>query len=488
MDQGFPRKRGLTPSRWDRRRFLKAAVSAASIAASPTNLHAAARTARETVLIVGAGLAGLCAAYRLREAGKQVIVIEARPVPGGRVRTLRGYFDDGIYAELGAARVAESHEYVLTWLNELGLSLTPFAPAGAGIQVLGTHRARSDDEAARERLAPDLHRDERGLTSGELLRKYTEGVPDELGHPDVDLSNPRWRQFDALTWPAWLAAQGASKGAAQLMMLGGDSSDFSALFLLQQIMLHRDLRQYYKIAGGMDLLPRGIAARLTDVIRYNCELVRLERNGVGLRAIYKQEGRMDRIAADRVVLAIPFSTLKHVALDPPFSPAKMRILAELPYYEGTRFLLQTKTRFWQAAGLTGGARTDGPADIWDMSFGQRGGRGLISLTTGNALIEQKLAAMNPAARLGFGIALAAPSFPEINASVDKSTIQRWTEEPYARGAFVVFKPGQMTRWASVLSRSEGRVYFAGEHTAPWNGWMEGALWSGERAAQEILQQ
>jgi monoamine oxidase len=336
----------------------------------------------------------------------------ARDSSGGRVRTLRGYFDDGIYAELGAARVAESHEYVLTWLNDLGLSLIPFAPSGASVQVLGAQRARSDDEAARERLAPGLHRDERGLTSGELLRKYTEGVPEDLGHADVDLSQPRWREYDALTWPAWLAARGASKGAAQLMMLGGDSSTFSALFLLQQIMLHRDLRQYLKIAGGMDLLPRGIAARLTDAIRYNCELVRLERTGSGLRATYKQDGRMDVIPADRVVLAIPFSMLRRVALDPPFSPAKMSILAELSYYEGTRFLLQTKTRFWQTAKLTGGARTDGPADIWDMSYGQRGGRGLISLTTGNAAIEQKLAAMNPAARCGSRRSTSSTRVPE----------------------------------------------------------------------------
>src|SRR5258706_1987959 len=362
MDQGFPRKRGVTPSGWDRRGFLKAAVSSAAIGASPTNLRAAARAATETVLVVGAGLAGLSAAHRLREAGKRVIVIEARAAAGGRVRTLRGYFDDGIYAELGAARVAESHEYVLNWVNDLGLSLTPFAPAGATVQVLNNQRALSDDEAARERLAPDLHRDERGLTSGELLRKYTEGVPEELGHGDVDLSNPRWREYDALTWPAWLAARGASKGASQLMMLGGDSSTFSALFLLQQIMLHRDLRQYHKIAGGMDSLPRGIAARLNNLIRYNCELVRLERRGSGVRAVCKQGDRMETIPTDRAVLAIPFSMLKRVALDPPFSPAKMSILAELSYYPGTRFLLQTKSRFWQAAHLTGGARTDGPAD------------------------------------------------------------------------------------------------------------------------------
>src|SRR3977135_4386150 len=150
MDQAFRR-----PLRLGRRRFLKGALSA--VAAVPAG-GAVAQNRRfpapkaETILVVGAGLAGLCAAHRLREAGKRVIVIEARPVPGGRVRTLRGYFDDGIYAELGAARVAESHEYVLTWLNALGLSLTPFAPAGVSIQVLGTQRARSDDEAARESL------------------------------------------------------------------------------------------------------------------------------------------------------------------------------------------------------------------------------------------------------------------------------------------------------------------------------------------------
>src|SRR5258706_16112175 len=112
MDQGLLRKAVLTPSRWDRRGFLKAAASSTAIMAIPTTLRAAARAATETILVAGAGLAGLSAAYRLREAGKRVIVIEARPVAGGRVRTLRGYFDDGLYAELGAARVAGSHSYV----------------------------------------------------------------------------------------------------------------------------------------------------------------------------------------------------------------------------------------------------------------------------------------------------------------------------------------------------------------------------------------
>src|SRR5205085_10756204 len=100
----------------------------------------------ETVLVVGAGLAGLAAAYRLREAGKRVILIEARDAPGGRVRTVRGAFDDGLYAELGAARIAETHEYVLHWINDLKLSLIPFAPpAGSQILAIGEKRTRAED-------------------------------------------------------------------------------------------------------------------------------------------------------------------------------------------------------------------------------------------------------------------------------------------------------------------------------------------------------
>ena len=446
------------------------------------------RAAPESVLVVGAGLSGLACAYRLRDAGKRVTLIEARAEPGGRVRTLRGYFDDGLYAELGAARVAETHEYVIHWLNELNLSLVPFAPAGAGVQAIGALRARTDDLAARERMAPGLKPDERNLSVPQLMIKYLTGVPDELANPEINLADPRWRQFDSVTWPAWLASRGASKAAIQLITLGGDSSGFSALFLLQQIMLHRDSRSYLKIDGGMDRLPRAVATRLKDVIRYNCELTRLERTSTGVRATCKTPNGMQTFAAERAVLAIPYSTLRRVAVEPAFSSEKTKIIQTLTYHEATRFLLQTKTRFWSKSGLNGGARTDGPADIWDMSYGQKGTRGLISLTTGNEAIEQRLKGLPEAGQAQFGSTLTRAAFPEIDAEVQKTYVQRWAENPYARGAFTVFHPGQMTAWVPIMGQAEGRVHFAGEHIAPWNGWMEGALWSGERAAQEILQQ
>lgn len=237
----------------------------------------------------------------------------------------------------------------------------------------------------------------------------------------------------------------------------------------------------------MDRLPRGIAASAGVPIRYNCRLTKLESTDREVRAYCLNGGHADVIAADRVVLALPYSMLRKIALDPPFSPERMQVIDRLTYFDATRFLLQTATRFWTTDGLNGSARTDGPADIWDMSFGQRGKTGLISLTTGDDRIEDELIKLPDTAQKAFGVRLAAAAFPGMTTTqTGKSFVQIWGEDPFAGGAFSVFKPGEMTAWAEIMGKSEGRVHFAGEHLSPWNGWMEGALWSGERVAQELI--
>jgi len=88
--------------------------------------------------------------------------------------------------------------------------------------------------------------------------------------------------------------------------------------------------------------------------------------------------------------------------------------------------------------------------------------------------------------LRFGRDLVARTFPKIRAEFEKGIAYRWSLDPWSRGAFAVFHPGQMASIMPEVSRPEGRIYFAGEHTSSWMGWMEGALDSGERAAGEIV--
>jgi len=143
-------------------------------------------------------------------------------------------------------------------------------------------------------------------------------LPEELGSADFDASNPRWAEYDRVTWPAWLASRGASKGAIDLMMLGGDSSQFSALFLLQQIMLHRSQKCVSQDRGRHGPLALGNRGHVERRHPLWLRAGAARTGAGGIRALCREKDRMTAIAADRVLIAIPFSTLRRVAIDPPF--------------------------------------------------------------------------------------------------------------------------------------------------------------------------
>lgn len=472
-----------------RRREILQAITAS--VAAPGLARAAALTPRtvETIVVVGAGVAGLAVANRLKETGRRVIVLEGRNEPGGRVRTVRAPFDDGLYGELGAARVFDTHFYLQHWVNALGLNLVPFAPnAGASLFAVGGKRLRADDPGAGAALFPDLRRDERGLTPAALTNKYLEGLPADLGEPLADAASyARWAPFDRVTWPDFLRQRGASEAAVKLLTMGADSRAISALYVLRQIMMHRDGRQYLKIEGGMDRLPRALARNLGNDVRYGCEVTRIDANSDSVRINFRKDGKDEIVAGDRAVVTLPFSTLRNVAMTPPLSPLAREMVTTLPYRPVARFLLQTERRFWQTQQLSGAARTDAPAELWDASAGQLSVRGLLSVTAGGTPdVQSRLAGLSEEGRVRFGASIAAAAFPDLQGRFQKGITQNWAEDPWARGGFAVFYPGQLSRWGAALGRTEGRIHFAGEHVSPWPGWMEGSLWSADRAFNEIL--
>jgi monoamine oxidase len=467
----------------DRRSFLRASAGALPLVA--TAIRCGRRPSVDTV-VVGAGLAGLRAADLLRRAGRDVLVLEARDRPGGRVHTIRAPLDEDLYGEAGAIRIPDRHQAVRALAVEHGLTLIPFE-SGNGVPVIGVggRVARLPSELGGLARLLNLRPDESRQSPRALLERYAADLPSGLASPSAPPEAYRgWAAIDRMTWPEWLASRGASAGAVALMTLGGDSRALSALYVLRQFAMLRDVTQYYKILGGMDQLPQAMARALDGLIRYGAEVARLEQDARGVTVGYDERGERRSLRASRVIVSVPFSVLRRIEVRPAWSSGD-RAIRTLPYFPATRALLQTRTRFWHELGLSGTSRTDQPVETWDASYEQPADRGLLAATVGGA-IGRELAEVDDAAAVTRIANLVAATFPSVEAAFETGVVYRWAADRWAAGAFAVFHPSQMSLLMPDIARPEGRVHLAGEHTSAWMGWMEGAIESGVRAAEEVL--
>jgi monoamine oxidase len=439
------------------------------------------------IVVVGAGLAGLRTAELLHQAGRSVVVLEARREAGGRVRTIRTPLDEDLYGEAGAIRIPDMHRRVRDTAGRLGLNLIPFESGnGAPLLRVAGRTVRLPDDIRGFASALSLRRDEIGLNPRGLLLKYVGELPPGMDDPSLSPDRYQdWISIDRQTWPAWLASRGASEGAIRVMTAGGDSRELSALYVLRQYGLLRDVKQYFKIDGGMEQLPRRLAEGVSSVIRYDAAVVSLEQQPDRVNVEYAEGETRRTIQASRVVVTIPFATLREVSIRPALPGAKATAVTSLPYFPATRVLIQTKTRFWHAEGLSATSRSDQPAETWDAAYDQPADRGLLAMTVGGTL-GRELAGAGPERGIVRSVELATETFPRLRDAFDKGVVCAWAAERWSRGAFAVFHPGQMSILTADIARPEGRIHFAGEHTSPWMGWMEGALESAERVANEVL--
>ncbi|HEV2762733.1 MAG TPA: FAD-dependent oxidoreductase [Pyrinomonadaceae bacterium] len=484
---------------FSRRSFLKrGAVAAAGLSLWPTGALTAGQEKLERrgpakkVVIIGAGLAGLSAAYELTRGGHDVTVLEARTRPGGRCYTLREPFSDGLYAEAGATWIAGNHDLTLGYAKHFGLELEDYWPADEldSVRVVRGRRVRTGDGAFAQlyNLTPE---EKEQLQQGGLWRKYVVPALRELGDPaSAEWSAAALKKYDALSFVEFLRRQGASADAVAMMTLGwlwGDGPEtVSALTVLRDSVLLRGSSGGFKVRGGNDLLPRAFAAKLQDRIRYGSPVVQVAHDAQGVRVTFLQAGTPHTIAAERLVCAVPFSVLRAIHVTPPFTAAKTRAVRELPYFSASRVYLQSRRRFWIEQKLDGFAKTDLPAvnEVWDMTTNAPGPRGILhSYITGPQ--ARRVARMPEQQRINFVLAQMERVYPGIREHFEGGASKCWDEDPWSRGASSWYRPGQMAELWPHVARAEGRVHFAGDHTSPWIRWQQGALHSGLRVAREI---
>ncbi len=427
---------------------------------------------RQRILILGAGMAGLCAAYELRKLGHDPMILEAQNRAGGRVQTLRDPFADGLHAEAGAIRIPDNHLFTMGYVNEFSLPLEPaFAPGKADLRLIfDKEKPRSADELA--------------ISDAALPAKYIREIVEASGALDDVTAVPKnMVELDAMTFPQFLRSRGASEGAIQRILLGFPLDTQSSVWsLVEEVHLART-KTLSRIVGGNDRLPKAIAQSLGSIVRYGCKVLAIRQDEMGVTATYTKNGVRFTKRGDRMICTIPFSVLRSV--DTQLSPSKKTAIERQNYTSVSRVYVQTRSRFWLAKGLTGLAYTDLPAQrIYPASIGNGAGRGILHTYTWGD--EAKLIdSMQTAERHKRALEQMTRVFPELAQEAEGGAFKSWTLDPYARGAFTEYAPRE-SAGAAIRNRTpEGRIHFAGEHCTVISGWMQSAVASAFAAVAEV---
>jgi monoamine oxidase len=493
------------------RRRLLAEATAAGVALTAAGVAARAARAASTsrIAIVGAGLAGIRCAHMLWTGGSRIAstVYEADTTHlGGRCWSLRGYFQNGLIGERGGAFI-------------------------------------NHDETAIRNLARNLGLREEVVNGGDLLTgeeiywfdgnayTYAEANDDwgEIGYPvfkntyklapwpqRYNAFTAEGQRLDLVTVPDWLDQTGISSTSrfGRLMLAnavseyGGDPGDQPALNLLYLLAWNSQnsleplpgYDEKYHVVGGNDQLVTRMVAQLpSGTIKQGYELVALKDNGDGTYTLTFQVGqRTSRVTVDQVVLALPFSTLRDVDLSHAnLSPRKLQAIQQLGMGQSAKIHVQVRQKTWPPLGYSGVSYTDWDAFCvaWDDSvpLGTSGPAILVGYpggSTGENVLTGAAHGPAPTRDVSWFLNQIEPIFPGTRAAYSGLAYEdHWSVDPWHRGAYSYWRLGQYTGFSGYEGVQEGNIHFAGEHTDPEEqGFLNGAVASGERAASEVMHQ
>lgn len=432
-----------------------------------------------SVLVAGAGLAGLCAARDLVNLGAQVTVIEARDRVGGRAWTIRDGFADRQHAEAGGDMIDESQSEIRRLAQELNLPLVRILRGGFGyarpdpggrVRILGQAAMRGWD-----RLDTAL----RPLTHEFMLAEQR-------------WESPIVARIARRSVAQWLESIGADADLrATATGLRGfflaDPDELSLVALVDQFASSDQPAggTMYRVEGGNDRLASAMAAPLGTRLRLNTELVAVSQRGREVRASIRQARAVSQLTANYLIVTLPATLVRRIPFTPALPAQQHDAIARLRYGRATKTLLQFTERFWRATGRPRAFGTPLPIGaVWEANEEQRGRPGILALLAGGAASE---ATQQVVTRQGLGGLVSSLDWLGAReAKLAGSHQTMWEIDPWSRGGYAYFDPAFDTAARAWLARPAGRVFFAGEHTSiRWQGYMNGAVESGRRAAAEV---
>jgi len=446
----------------------------------------------KTVLIAGAGMAGLAAAYELQRAGHHPIVVEAQSRVGGRVFTLREPFSHGLYGEAGAMRIPRVHQLTMAYVQKFNLPTAHFTGHNpqAFCHVGGASRTMQAAFDDPDCLGFDLDPHERGCTIDHLWSEALRPLAEKVEQHGSAGWDSIVADYDDLSVREFLESCGWSEGAIEYfgLMLNQEAMMNSSFLEL----LREEIGRYYHdmvyISGGMDLLPRAFFPHLEGSILFGTRLTAIDQGPENVTFYLRSLAGTSKLTADYAILTIPFPVMRHIEVLKPFSRDKQRAIRQLHYDASAKVFLQSRTRFWETDhGIYGGGTVTDLAirNLFYPDHGRETGRGVLlaSYTWGED--AQRWGSLPPEDRLRQAVENVAAIHPQINTEVEAGASKMWHDDEFAGGAFALFDPGQQTLLFNAIQAPEGRIHFAGEHTSLTHAWIQGAIESGLRAALEV---
>lgn len=463
-----------------RRRFVIGAAGASAAIAVGGGLALGRRGSlgsERRVVVVGAGLGGLAAAYELGSRGYSVTVLEARDRIGGRVHTVREPFAGGQHAEAGGEYVDGPHRVLRAYARGFGLALEDVRGGGDGLRAAAYVRGR---------LRPWAE-----LTDWPAIRPFYSRL-EQLGRR-IDPQDPAARGAELDGYPvSELIDRAGIRGPARLVLetlirddYGVEPAELSLLGMVAAENAYGGASgpiEAWRIRGGNDRLGAELARRSGAEIRLSEPVAAIDRSAESV-GVATAGGEV--VEAAWCVLAAPLPALRAIEFEPALPEALAGAVEEMQYARIVKTMIQYRPRFWRRAGWSGDLFTDRPlGNTWEATDRQRGRRGILVAYAAGRTHDRLLDA-------------AAGREPEYTAreldrafpgsgmlALDGDSFD-WAGDPFAGGCWMQAAPGQVVPYWRALREPVGRIVLAGEHTSTMPGYMEGAVRSGIAAAEAI---
>ncbi|HEV2798932.1 MAG TPA: NAD(P)/FAD-dependent oxidoreductase [Pyrinomonadaceae bacterium] len=421
---------------------------------------------RRSCIVVGAGLSGLAAAYALKRADWDVTVLEARERHGGRIHSFRFAENPELVCELGGEWIGASHERMRALCGEFNLTLKD------------------------HRFDASLMRDGKVSRPGTWdFSTQANAAFEKFKATYQNYNRLQQERLDRFDWWTWLEEIGFTEDDLLLRDLQ-DSTDFGES--IRHVSAYAAASEYFesspanemdfKIVGGNSRLVAEFVRRIgVDAIRTNTPVAEI-RERRGRVTVVAAGGAL--YTADACICTVPARTLDRIKFDPPLPAAQRDAAERLQYSRIVKNQILFDERFWGAENFS--LVSDVTSHYYFHSTRDQAGRQGILCSYAIGEKADVLAAQSDARRMEIITRDLLPleaRAPRLARAIESMP---WQRDRYTGGAYAVYRPGQWFTVRTTLQRPHGKVLFAGEHLADWQGFMEGAVVTGENAAQALV--